>query len=106
MLQNWAVTYEIVTEESAEDDEVAERGFEWMDASFRDAMHTFGDYAVSADNWPISLANPPRWFDGPVIEDRAHIERGEDRHLSLHIPAQITPSSRLRLARYLGLKTR
>ncbi len=104
MKDNWAVTYEIVTEESAAEGDAAERGFVGENVSFRDAVYFFGDYAESADCWPISRACPPRWFDGVIIEDRAYFERGEDRRLSLHIPEQITPSSRLRLARYLGLK--
>lgn len=102
MRNNWNVTFEIVTQESAEHGDAEERGFEAEGVSFREAIQCFGDYAEQAGSWPID--GSVRWFDGPTIEDRAHFERGEDRRLSLHIPEQITPSSRIRLARYLKLK--
>lgn len=37
----FAVTYEIVTEESARDRDAAERGFLGQDLSFRDAIELF-----------------------------------------------------------------
>lgn len=98
MLANWSVTFSLATPESAED---AERGHDYEATDFRTAIGYFGDYAASADSYPVD--GSVRWFDSAVIEDRAHFELGHDRHLSLHIPDQITASSRLRLARYLGL---
>ena len=102
MLSNWNVTFSTVTPESAEDGDYAETGFEFEGTSFRSAIACFGDVAESADSWPVD--GSVRWFDSPIIQDRAHFEQGHDRHLSLHIPAQITPSSRRRLARLLGLR--
>jgi hypothetical protein len=102
MLSNWNVTYSTVTPESAEDGDYADTGFEFEGTSFRSAIACFGHVAESADSWPVD--GSVRWFDSPIIQDRAYFERGHERHLSLHIPAQITPSSRRRLARLLGLQ--
>ncbi len=104
MLSNWSVTFSLVTPESAEDGDYAECGHDYEATDFRTAIGYFGDYAASADSSPVD--GSVRWFDSAVIEDRAHFEQGHDRHLSLHIPDQITPSSRRRLARYLGLKVK
>ena len=102
MLSNWNVTFSTVTPESAEDGDYAETGFELEGTDFRTAIACFGDCAESADSWPVD--GSVRWFDSPIIQDRAHFELGHERHLSLHIPEQITPSSRRRLARLLGLE--
>jgi len=101
MLSNWNVTYSLATLESSEDGDYADTGFEFEGTSFRSAIRCFGDIAESADSWPVD--GSVRWFDSPIIQDRDHFELGHERHLSLHIPAQITPSSRRRLARLLGL---
>lgn len=102
MLDNWAVTFSIVTPESAADGDYAECGFDYEATDLRTAINYFGDYAYSADSYPVT--GDVRWFDSAVIQDRSYFEQGHERHLSLHIPKQITPSSRRRLARYLGLK--
>ncbi len=102
MLSNWNVTSSLATLESSEDGDYADCGFEFEGTSFRSAIRCFGDIAESADSWPVD--GRVRWFDSPIIQDRAHFELGHERHLSLHIPAQITPSSRRRLARLLGLQ--
>ena len=95
MKNNWAVTYEIVTKESTT------RGFKYEATSFRNALNCFGKYAESANSYPIN--GSIRWLTTPIIQDSYYFRFGEERTLSLHIPEQITPASRLRLARYLGL---
>lgn len=105
MLSNWNVTFEIVTPESAEHGDAEERGFVLEGASLRDAISAFGfGYpahligAESANEWPVSGA--VRWFEGQTCPD---YQTGAEERRALHIPAQITPASRLRLARYLGV---
>jgi len=110
MLNNWSVTYANWTEEDVEHGETRDIGFEWeANASLRDALETFfGGYHVSTwpyrgeihpNEWPVS--GSVRWFDR---HEDADLQTGERRELGLHIPPQITPSSRKRLARLLGLE--
>ena len=112
MLNNWSVTYANWTEDDVEHGDTRDRGFEWeANASLRDALETFfGGYHVST--WPyrgeihaneISRCDRMLWF---TRHEDADLQTGDRRELSLHIPAQITPSSRIRLARLLGLKVR
>lgn len=118
MLNGFTVTYEIVTPESAEQGDAAERGFLDPDGAtvaaiagartpgvtmgFRQALDLFNrerDWtAVEADAWPISREFPPRWFtDSGEIQ----FASGECRALSLHLPDGITASSAMRIARLL-----
>lgn len=102
MLNNWGVSYTTVTEESAELGDYEDTGFEARDVSLREALDLFGSRASEANEWPIT--GDVRWFEGDY-EQQWNDEHDcyEDKQLTLHIPPQITPSSRLRLARYLGL---
>lgn len=101
MKNNWNVTYETVTPESAAEGDYADSGFELEHASFRDAIQEFstGGYC-EADSCPISLRCPPRWF----VRDLGVTDygTGEQKQISLHIPEHITASSRMRLARLVG----
>lgn len=105
MQANWNVTYDVVTPESAEYGDFAEGGYLANDVSFREALEVFADgfpahmaSAVSADGWPLSGA--VRWFDSAPDQN---FQTGAWTTRVLHIPVQITPASRLRLARFLGL---
>ncbi len=102
MRNNWNVTFTVITEESAENGDYAETGFEASDVSFRDVLEFFGyPYLgyVEGNEWPIT--ETVRWFT--VLGD-ADLRTGNVRDVSLHIPEQITGSSRLRIARLLGCK--
>lgn len=101
MKNNWCITYEIVTEESASEGDAAERGFELEDVSFREAYDYFTSnaYPLEANCWPISFGI--RWIIGQAEQD---FKTGEWKTLSFHIPNQITDASRMRLARLMGLK--
>lgn len=100
----WRVTYEIVTPESAEHGDAAERGFvSEGESSLRYALElAAGPYArppaLAADSWPITGAI--RWLDFDHGEDSSN---GARLTRSLHIPEHITAASRLRLARYCQL---
>jgi hypothetical protein len=76
-------TYQIVTEESAEQGEAAERGYEWQDVP-----HTFREVVelISSEgfNVPSNTDGVPSWLSTQVIQDRAFFEDGESRTLSLH----------------------
>jgi hypothetical protein len=99
MKNNWNVTYEVITHESAEHGDAADRGFEAEDVSFRDAVSFFGYPwlgVVEANCYPVD--GHVRWF---THYGDANLASGDVRNLGLHIPEQITASSRLRLARLL-----
>lgn len=76
-------SYEIVTEESAADGDVAERGFDWEDAphTFRETVELIRDGGFIH---PPSSHGVPAWLSTEVIQDRAFFEDGENRTLSLH----------------------
>lgn len=76
-------TFEIVTEESAEHGEAAERGFDWenVEYTFRDLVQL-----IKSEGFNVPSCSPgvPDWLSTQVIRDRAFFEQGEDRTLSLH----------------------
>jgi len=107
MKKAWNVTFEIVTEESAEIGDAESRGFIIEGATLREALAAFSfcgvaEYAsaISADSSHISVSNPPRWFDS---ETSQNFETGENETRALHIPEGVTPASSMRLARLLGV---
>lgn len=86
-------SYEIVTEESAQDGEVAERGFDW-----EGVPHTFRETVDMIKNdgfiHPSDSEGVPRWITSEVIQDSAYFEDGEHRTITLH------PASDQRSQRY------
>lgn len=76
-------TYEIVTQESAADGEVSERGYDWQDAP-----HTFRETVelIKSEGFcnPSCSHGVPGWLTTEVIQDHAFFEDGEHRTLSLH----------------------
>lgn len=85
-------TYEIVTEESAEYGDAAERGFEWENVpyTFRETVEL-----IQSEGFTVPSCSPgvPNWLSTEVIQDRAFFEDGEHRTLSLH-PARDARSQR------------
>ncbi len=103
--EGWRVSYEIVTPESAAEGEAEERGMitEGEGVTLRHALQlatgSLSHYAAeSANEWPIRA---PRWFDFDFSEC---FQTGAHERRSLHVPDSITPASRRRLARLLGVK--
>lgn len=93
------VTFERVTDESAIDGDVAERGYISRGSLLREAVEAFGDVLhangyVEANECPVTA---PRW----LTAYGAH-EDGVSETRSLHFPDTVTPASRRRLARLLG----
>ena len=121
MLNNWSVTYEIVTEASATNGDYAESGFldrngatvqaiiaaatPGVDMSFREAVTLFNDerdwtYLESDcdERYPHVPGNAPKWI---TDYGETAFTSGETRAIALHIPPQVTQSSRYRLLRML-----
>lgn len=100
------VTYEIVTEESAEYGDAEERGFIAESVSLREALTLVyntrtnrvdcGDGAEASD----SRMESARWI---IVHNGMEYETGARESRSLHIPDSVTGSSRRRIARLFGL---
>lgn len=93
------VTYEIWTPEDVECGDTDERGFVVEDAKLREAFAAIGGYAECADQFPV---RSPRWFTNDEYDH--DYRNGITEQRSLHIPDGVTPSSRRRIARLLGVR--
>jgi hypothetical protein len=92
------VTYDIVTHESAEHGDTAERGFVAQGISLREAIREIGGCAYEADCWPV---RGPRYFINHEFNEDFATGARETRYL--HLPNHLTEASRLRIARLLGV---
>lgn len=105
MRQLFSITYETVTPESAEHGEAEAQGFYLEGVSFAEAMSylrnlgAIGCYC-EADSYPVSTSCPPRWFTFYDVD--TNYATGEATSYALHIPNNVTPSSRMRIARAVG----
>lgn len=105
MRQLFGISYEIVTPESAEDGEAADSGVYMDNMLFSEAWSYLRNLGAigchcEADSYPISLKHPPRWFT--FYEVSEDYTTGEVTSYALHVPHNVTPSSRMRIARALG----
>lgn len=96
------VTYDIVTPESAEDGDVAERGFV-LPGNWHISVDDPGDVGMTLRE-AVRLCEPSqdcgRWFEAP--EWSTDYQTGGVESRSLHPPRNITPASYSRLAKLLG----
>jgi len=90
------VTFETITEESAEFGEPESTGFEAENVSLRDALSIIGgcEGGVESDQYPVRA---PRWFT--FYKQNEDYSTGEVTNMSLHLPENLTRSTRLRIAR-------
>lgn len=94
------ITYEIVTEESAEHGEAEESGFHYEDVSLREA-YDFLRWEGDSYREPSERLPHARWItfgNGPDMHD------GSYTSYSLHFPAHMTPSTRARIAKLFNVK--
>ena len=92
------VTYEIVTQESAEHGDAEERGFVSENNTLRDAVADLFDIrqaitCIEADEAPVTS---PRWI---TVYGGMNDRDGSFESRSLHIPDNVTTSSRMRIWR-------
>jgi hypothetical protein len=100
MTKGFSVTYEIVTPESAEECDAAERGFVCENVSLREALAEI-DGASEASEWPFDGRNDA-WFTN--YEYGTDYATGAQESRSLHMPRNLTPATRRRIARLLGVR--
>ena len=103
----FSVTYEIVTQESAEHGDAEERGYICEDSDLRSALTELhetrtslvgGVECVECDSYPTTA---PRWI---TVQNGMEYETGAQESRSLHLPAGITPASARRIARLVGAR--
>ena len=99
---DWNVTYEVWTEESAEIGETDERGFISEDVPLRFAIedllatrteHVGGSQYADPSDSDVGQA---RWI---TVDNGMEYLTGAYESRSLHIPDRVTPASRARLVR-------
>ena len=103
---NFNVTFEIVTPESAENGEAEKLGFIEKNVNLRGAIcavketrtaHVDGVSSIEANVWPSDKGN----FNWITITNGMEYLTGAHESRSIHIPENITPSSRNRILRLL-----
>lgn len=106
-MAKFSVTYEIVTPESAEYGDAEERGFICKDVDLREAISEVnrtrtnevdGVTDISCDEFPM---RSPRWV---TITNGMEYRTGAQESRSLHMPEELTASTRRRIARLLGAR--
>jgi hypothetical protein len=101
------VYYEIVTPESAEQGDVDERGEIATGLSLREAIAAVNETrtslvgGVECIEASDSRVGDARWF---TVTNGMEFETGAVESRSLHIPDHVTPASRRRIARLLGVR--
>jgi hypothetical protein len=77
------ITYEVVTEESAECGEADETGFELQDdpCTFRELVELLRGHREPS-SWPMREAGPRDWFTSDMEQD---YRTGEHRRTSVHL---------------------
>lgn len=95
-MYKFAVTYEIVTPESAENGEFEDVGFVDRSCSLREALKhcESHDGEVEADEFPVKK---PRWITFYNCNNDPTKEQSEAR--SIHFPEELTTATRMRIAR-------
>lgn len=93
------VTFEIITPESAEYGEAESRGFVAEDTSLRNAIDDLGcGDLIEASEYPVC---DPRWITAYNVNE--DYTRNETENRSLHFPDNMTPASKIRVCRLLGV---
>lgn len=92
------VTFERITEKSAENGDFEETGFELENVTLREALDflRWQGGLVEADCYPV---REPRWF---TWYSEADLQTGEVTNYSLHLPKHLSTASRKRIARLVG----
>ena len=101
------VTYDIVTEESAEQGDTAENGFVHANGG-RDSIDRVANAADYAMDLRTALRHcTPQWDSGTWFDQESQVEdyaTNDHVSYSLHPPRGVTPSSYARLRRLLGVR--
>lgn len=108
-MAKFCVTYERFFPHDEGEDicEADESGFEVQYVPLRHAIEVCGGLHANyeANEWPVT---EPRWFTNYGYNEGTgeYFEHGINESRSLHIPKEVTPASRRRIARLLGVAIR
>ena len=99
------ITFETISPESAENGEAESMGCYMDNMRFTEAVSCLRNLGAwgchcEADTCPIDPVNPPRWLTFTDVS--TDYTTGEVTSYALHIPDNITPASRIRIARAAG----
>ena len=97
-MNKFSVSYDIVTPESAEDGDAAERGYVAENVSLRDALQDFTRGRTSLADGGDGLEIGGDWH---TYRHGMEFETGAYETRYLHFPRTITPASHARLVRLL-----
>ena len=107
MPQMFHVTYDIVTEESAEQGDTAENGYVHANG-MKDSIDRVDNAADYAMDLRTALRHcTPQWDSGTWFDQESQVEdyaTNDHVSYSLHPPRGVTPSSYARLRRLLGVR--
>lgn len=100
------VTYEIITQESAEHGDAEDMGYISEQVTLREALESVNGtrtcrvdcvQAIEASEYPVVS---PQWV---TIYNGMEYETGAHENRSIHFPKSLTPSTRRRIASLLGV---
>ena len=96
----FSVTYETITPESAEHGYTETAGYVSQDVSLREAIDDvgYGEGGAAANEYPVT---DPRWVT--VYKTSEDYGTGEIENRSIHFPDNMTPASKIRVCRLLGV---
>lgn len=99
----FAVTYDVVTPESAEHGDTADSGFVVDNVSLRDAIAALQGAQVAPSCEPFNPRYAYTWFY--TLDADVDYRTGAETRRALHLPASLTPATRRRIARLLGVRS-
>lgn len=97
-MQKFSVTFETLTHESVENGECEDSGYIATDLTFAEAVRELG-YGEGGTEPSCSNHSSARWIT--AYKTNEDYRTGETENRSLHIPIQVTASSRERICRYI-----
>lgn len=99
--RGFSVTYEIITQESAKYGDAEECGYICENVSLREAIGELNGAAVEPSLYPFDPDYAHCRYT--TIDGDTDYRTGAVEHRSLHLPVNLTPSTRKRIARLLGI---
>lgn len=99
----FSVTFDVVTPESAEQGDVADSGFVVDGVSLRDAIAALQGAQVAPSCEPFNPNYRYTWFY--TMDAEVNYRTGAEETRALHLPTNLTPSTRRRIARLLGVRS-